>query len=224
MKAAIETQVCTKCGLEKPLSEYYFKKDTNSYRRDCKECAKKRRRTRYHANPEKERAKSKAYYRANPEKGRAYSKAYYRANPEKGRAYVKTWRDANPERWRANCLAWRTANREKIRADHKAWREANREKWQSKDKAWRKANREKCRANTAKRRAAKLQATPAWADLKKIQEIYLNCPPGHQVDHYFPLQSPIMCGLHVESNLQYLPAKANMQKKNNVTLEQQLNG
>ena len=153
MKAAIETQVCTKCGLEKPLSEYHFRPDQQKHRRDCKDC-----RSKYQ---------------------KIYQKAYYKANPEKNKANNKAWREANPE---------------------------------------------KCRARTAKRKAAKLKATPAWADLKKIEEIYLNCPPGHQVDHYFPLQSPIMCGLHTELNLQYLPAKENISKGNRVSLEQQLNG
>jgi len=190
MKETIETQVCTKCGLEKPLSEYSFRKDKNIYRRDCKACHNKYSRTKYHANLEKERARNKAKYRANPEKERARNKANYRANPEKRRATYK---------------AYREANREKIQAYHKA-------------------NRKKSRAQTAKRRAAKLQATPAWADLKKIEEIYLNCPPGHHIDHIFPLISPIMCGLHVESNLQILPAKENISKGNRVSLEQQLNG
>jgi hypothetical protein len=224
MKAAIETQVCKKCGLEKPLSEFYFRNDQQKYCTRCKECVKK---------------KQAVYREANREKVRACGKAWADANPEKVRAKSKAWREANPERWRANVLAWKAANLEKVRADNKAWREANRESLQTKAKAWRKANAEKhrakarawaknnpkkVRANTAKRRAAKLQATPAWADPKKIEEIYLNCPHGYQVDHYFPLQSPIMCGLHVENNLQYLPAKENISKGNRVSLEEQLNG
>jgi hypothetical protein len=205
MKAAIETQVCTKCGLEKPLSEYYVRKDKNIYRRDCKTCQKKR---------------GLAYREANREKIRAVNKARYRANPEKRLAQNKAWQKANREKYNAILKAWAKANPEKRRATYKAYREANREKIQ----AYYKANREKSRAQTAKRRAAKLKATPAWADLRKIQDFYEACPPGHHVDHYFPLISPIMCGLHVESNLRYLPAKENFSKGNRVTLQQQLNG
>ena len=29
---------CTKCFLDRPLSEFYFRKDSNSYRNECKEC------------------------------------------------------------------------------------------------------------------------------------------------------------------------------------------
>ena len=164
MKETIETQVCNKCGLQKPLSEYYFRKDRNIYRRDCKTCEKKR---------------TKAYREANREKLLENKKTYYKANREKMRVASKVWRKANPE---------------------------------------------KRRASHAKRRAAKLQATPAWADLQEIQNFYEACPPGHHIDHIFPLVSDKMCGLHVRCNLQYLPAKENIRKKNNVTLEQQLNG
>lgn len=66
------------------------------------------------------------------------------------------------------------------------------------------------------RRAREFQATPPWANLAKIKEIYENCPEGYHVDHIYPLKSNICCGLHVESNLQYLPALDNLIKSNRV--------
>lgn len=69
-------------------------------------------------------------------------------------------------------------------------------------------------ARNAKRRAAKLNATPSWANLDIIKEIYNNCPKGYHVDHIVPLQGKEVCGLHVEYNLQYLPALENMKKGN----------
>lgn len=66
------------------------------------------------------------------------------------------------------------------------------------------------------RRARELQATPPWANLNKIKEIYNNCPEGYHVDHIYPLNGKNICGLHVENNLQYLSAKENMQKGNRV--------
>ena len=64
------------------------------------------------------------------------------------------------------------------------------------------------------RKARKLKATPSWADLEKIKEIYLNCPEGYQVDHIIPLQGKLVCGLHVENNLQYLTSEENRRKSN----------
>lgn len=70
------------------------------------------------------------------------------------------------------------------------------------------------RARETKRRAAKLKATPKFADDATIREIYLNCPPGMHVDHIVPLQGREVCGLHVEWNLQYLPGSENCRKSN----------
>lgn len=68
-------------------------------------------------------------------------------------------------------------------------------------------------ANVAKRRAALLQATPAWANLDVIKQVY-NDAEGMHVDHIVPLQGELVCGLHVENNLQYLTPEENYSKGN----------
>lgn len=87
---------------------------------------------------------------------------------------------------------------------------------------WKYNNKGKVNAMTAKRRAAKLQATPSWADLNYIESIYKICSDMNQragrtlfhVDHEIPLQGKIVCGLHVENNLQILLASENLYKNN----------
>lgn len=64
------------------------------------------------------------------------------------------------------------------------------------------------------RRANKLQATPIWANLDKIKDIYDNCPEGFHVDHVIPLNNDLVCGLHCELNLMPIPAKENLSKSN----------
>lgn len=66
----------------------------------------------------------------------------------------------------------------------------------------------------ARYRANKLQRTPKWANLDKIQEIYNCCPDKYQVDHIIPLSGEFVSGLHVENNLQYLTALDNQIKGN----------
>lgn len=134
-----------------------------------------------------------------------YQKAYRAANPEQERArrrkYKKAWREANPEKHREKARLWAEANRAKCRASSRSYQ---------------KRNPSKFKAYVAKRRAAKLHATPKWADLKAIEAFYKNCPEGCHVDHIIPLQSDFICGLHTLGNLQYLPALENQRKSNKV--------
>lgn len=82
---------------------------------------------------------------------------------------------------------------------------------------WFKNNRDKHNFKEAKRRAAKLNATPNWLsneDWTKIKEIYETCPSGYHVDHIVPLQGAEVSGLHVPWNLQHLAARENIIKGN----------
>lgn len=71
-------------------------------------------------------------------------------------------------------------------------------------------------------RAARLQATPKWADLEAIEKIYEECRAKNkkakrklfQVDHIIPLRGRNVSGLHVENNLQIITKKANRTKSN----------
>lgn len=69
-------------------------------------------------------------------------------------------------------------------------------------------------ARNINRRLHRKLVTPPWANLVKIKEIYNNCPIGYHVDHIIPLRGKNISGLHVETNLQYLPAKDNLEKSN----------
>lgn len=79
-------------------------------------------------------------------------------------------------------------------------------------KTRREARPDHYRAKLAARRRRVRQATPPWADMAKIEEIYRNCPPNFEVDHVIPLRGKRISGLHVETNLQYLPMEENRRK------------
>ena len=77
------------------------------------------------------------------------------------------------------------------------------------------------RAEGAKRRAAKIQQSPTWADQKEIKEIYkeavlITKATGikHEVDHIVPLRGKNVRGLHVASNLRIITASENRKKSN----------
>jgi hypothetical protein len=81
-------------------------------------------------------------------------------------------------------------------------------------RAWAQANKAKANLHAANYRAAKLRATPTWANFGAIAKIYADCPEGMHVDHIVPLVSDLVCGLHWEGNLQYLTELENLKKSN----------
>jgi hypothetical protein len=64
------------------------------------------------------------------------------------------------------------------------------------------------------REIAESRQTPKWANREKIRSFYINRPEDCHVDHIIPLRGKLVSGLHVETNLQYLPIKENMKKHN----------
>ncbi|MGE5650939.1 MAG: HNH endonuclease signature motif containing protein [Bacillota bacterium] len=117
---------------------------------------------------------------------KAYNAAYYANNPDRGR------------------------DRRKEKADYYRLRGGKERKAQRM-----RANPGAVNAEQARRRAMQLKATPPWADLGEIRRIYERASVlGLEVDHIIPLRNKIVCGLHVEANLQLLTAEENLKKGN----------
>lgn len=135
--------------------------------------------------------------------------------------YTSEWRANNREAARKAVTRYRNRNSEAMNAKARGYRYENADKAKLAVRRWQKNNTAVMNANKAKRRAAKLKATPVWADQSKITEYYfaadfLGMVTGiwHHVDHIVPLQSDIVCGLHWEENLQVLTAIDNLRKSN----------
>jgi hypothetical protein len=134
---------------------------------------------------------------------------------------LKSWAGRNREKLMSASKRWRNRNPDKVRAGLAAWAEKNRERKSELQSQYAKRHPHKINALIAKRKAAKLQATPLWANDTEIRRQYelakrLWAETGveHHVDHIVPLQSALVCGLHVESNLQVLTAFDNLSKNN----------
>lgn len=112
---------------------------------------------------------------------------------------------------------WVIKNQSRVKKMKQRYVEANIEKVRASKRKWAKANPKKELAKTTRYQLAKLHRTPKWLtreDIKSIEVFYVNCPKGYHVDHIVPLQGKNVSGLHVLSNLQYLPALINLQKSN----------
>ena len=81
---------------------------------------------------------------------------------------------------------------------------------------WNTDNKELKNGYTRKRRAMIKIATPVFASMREIKKMYKNAPKGMHVDHVIPIVSDIVCGLHVEWNLQYLTPQQNIDKGSKV--------
>ena len=130
---------------------------------------------------------------------------------EKNPDYDKEWKANNPEKRKKAAKKWR----EKNPNHNKEWKVNNSEYTKKYHKKWRKNNRGIINAHSSKRRAAKLQAAPSWANKKTIDMIYIIANICNKtVDHIVPLQSSVVCGLHWEANLQLLTQQENSSKSN----------
>jgi hypothetical protein len=130
---------------------------------------------------------------------------------------------------RAKQIEWAASNQEqKLKAGkeryerNKTWQQlrtqmkwvAKKEKVTETNNRWLEKNKGVQAFYANKRRCSIKNRTPAWANLDAIKLIYKNCPDGYHVDHVIPLQGKLVSGLHIESNLQYLPASENAKKFN----------
>ena len=76
-------------------------------------------------------------------------------------------------------------------------------------------------AYVVERRKKRDNSIPSWANKTAIRAMYIRARQltiltgvKHEVDHIVPSNHPLVCGLHVEHNLQILTEEENIKKSN----------
>lgn len=117
----------------------------------------------------------------------------------------RNWYKENPEKDKDRKQRYCQNNSEKVKKGHQRWK---------------RDNKGRVNTNNAKRKASKLQRTPTWANHEDIlqwyelAEVLSRSGVKFNVDHIVPLQGKNVSGLHVENNLQVIPAHLNFSKLN----------
>lgn len=157
----------------------------------------------------------------DPDRAKVVSRNYYMANKEKSLQKTKKYYRENKEHMHVLARNGYLRNREARLAREKERRLANPELFKEKSRKYRARYPHRAAANVRRYQVRKLHATPKWANKFFIDEIYdlavlrtKYLGIKHEVDHIVPLRSPLVCGLHVEHNLQVIPRSVNIEKGN----------
>jgi hypothetical protein len=144
--------------------------------------------------------------------------------------YKRNWAKNNPEETKLRKKKTYQKNIETIKKYSRYYYQKNAEEKREYTRQWKKANPEKRNAMEAKRKASKMQRTPIWANQSEITmwyevaEVLSRSGIKFHVDHVVPLQGKTVSGLHVENNMQILPAYINISKHNQWNWEIQKHG
>lgn len=200
-------KICTKCGAEKPLDEFYRSASARDGRKaHCKQCG---------------REATREWATANPERRRQYRIA----NREKLSKSFRTWAAANQEHLVEYRRQRYAENREQVLAEARAWAEAHRDEKREYNRTYYAENafrelerRHLRRAIDAGVEIGEVDIRQLWLDQDGICAVcreaiddQLAWPEAfsRSLDHIVPLAEG---GAHSQANLQWTHVRCNMRK------------
>lgn len=124
------TKVCTKCGVEKPLGEYYKdRRAKDGAYSECKSCSYERTKQYAKANPEKGKKARLSWKTKNPERVKEIKRRHYLNNSEKAKEGTRKWKIKNIEAVKEYSQEWVRNNPEKMRENARRYRLNNPERY-----------------------------------------------------------------------------------------------
>lgn len=192
--------ICSKCKIDKCYDDF---NKNQKYCRTCQSICKK------------------VWHEANKLKANACSKRYDEEHKEEKAKRMKEWSVANRDRINTKKQEANAKNPSKNRQRVKEWKKSNPDKVKILRAAYEEKYPYKKQFRKRLREASQLTALPTWANKFFMSEIYSLAKLRSKytgivwhVDHIVPLRSRFVCGLHVEHNMQIIPATANLKKGN----------
>lgn len=194
-RVAPASKVCVKCRIEKPIEKFYLRRESGLHRDDCAEC------------------------------NVSMATGWVSKNFDRVKEYKEKWLDDNRERVTQDRRKYWRENSARLNADaaprKKEYRESNRAACNARSKEWKKRNPGSVAFYSRTRQARLREAIPPWADLDKVEALYIESDRisketgvRHHVDHIVPLigRGGLVCGLHCEQNLRIITAEENLKK------------
>ena len=112
-----ETRICRKCGQEKPITEFYFRRDNKKYRTDCIKCCNRYGKMYRTAHVEQMQEYNKKYREEHRDELDEYFKNYRKTHLDKYREYNKrsreNWTDEQKQRANERSYEYRKRHSDK---------------------------------------------------------------------------------------------------------------
>lgn len=186
----------------------------------CSQCAFMLLKKRRNDNLEDFLEKEREYRENNKERLNENMREWHKNNKE----HELEYRIQNRERKSETGKRWKEENQDHVKAYNKRWREENRDRKNERNREYKKENPDRVNAETATRRAVRLQRT--LTDHQELTDFVFEEASelcriragmygfGFHVDHIIPMQCSAASGLHVYYSLQVIPAWHNVSKGN----------